>query len=105
MILSLGGCLGGGGGSSLPDDAGGACADMGGAYCARAVDCGFLEASDELSCQNDFQRACCTDDGTCQEPLREDISAGEWNACVDGVYELACPDVDSGNLPSQCLGL
>lgn len=51
--------------ASVPDQVGEACTDIGGAFCDRAVDCGFIGGDERLSWVNAFFAGCCGDDGVC----------------------------------------
>tara|TARA_R110002096_G_scaffold433887_1_gene653675 strand:- start:13851 stop:14204 length:354 start_codon:yes stop_codon:yes gene_type:complete len=108
LILALafgGGGLACGGSSSLPEDVGEACGDIGSAFCDRGIECGFLSEVDRLSCENAFFQGCCVDDGICNRDLDDSISSSEWDSCIDGFATESCPDLDNGNLPSECIGL
>ena len=102
LLLVMAGC---GGGDSAPSDIGDACVDFAEVFCDRAQTCDLILPSENLECVNVFFAACCVDDGTCNQPITPPLSASEWNRCLNATSNLACTDVENGNVPTECLVL
>ena len=109
LILSLSFLLTACGGSDddLPpisiDDVGDVCEVFVAAYFEAGLECGFVGENDRASFGEMAMRACCVDDGICNEPT---IATEEsLSRCTDDVAELTCADVDMFTLPASCHNL
>jgi hypothetical protein len=69
------------------------------AYCAAAVDCGFIAPGDAGVCVDAAVQAMC-EDGVCGNSYT--MPEDEWNACVDAVRDMSCAAVDAAIFPSEC---
>lgn len=74
------------------------CAQMFGAWCARADQCGVLESSE---CEARLLADCCSSE-TC--PAEAHVTQPELESCVVAIDALTCPAVDGGLLPRVCAG-
>lgn len=103
FLLSLSLLVGCGSGSAAPETLRDVCFDIGSVFCQRGVECDIIAGSEQVTCENQFMQGCCLDDGTCSEPVRDDISGDEWEECLMALERESCPDIEAGNLPSRCL--
>ncbi|MCB9585764.1 MAG: hypothetical protein H6718_10210 [Polyangiaceae bacterium] len=76
---------GSGGGGNGGSGGGGACDT----YCAKFVECGFIQSSDQAGCVTGCQQA--------------NVPAGcDFNACASAVGATSCNDLTSGGYPAAC---
>lgn len=101
VLCAVSGC----GGSSVPEQIGEACTEIGEVFCERAIDCGFIAGNEQLSCVNAFFEGCCANDGVCNAEVDQSITSDEYQRCLDGIEAESCDDINNGNVPSACLSL
>ncbi len=70
--------------------------------CERIVECAQNNNETQVACENSFMNSCCRDNATCDQT--DQISA-DMEPCMDAYSTIACSEIQTGNLPTECLGL
>jgi hypothetical protein len=98
LVLTLGACGGGG----VPETNGEACLDFGSAVCGRLGECN--DEVDVGACETQFYGGCCANANTCDDEIDpEDApSDDEYDTCLGDIDDLACPQIENGELPASC---